>query len=75
MYLTFILKKIPLDIHEPCINIANSEILFEQYRMALNQEKDDSEVRNDDTIKSKKIFFNLMQRTFNRLYGLRLREI
>ena len=39
------LKKInPFDIRVPCINIATSELLFEQYRMALNLEKYEIEV-------------------------------
>ena len=39
-------KTNPFDIHVPCINIAKSELLFEHYKMALNQEKNDIEVRN-----------------------------
>ena len=34
----------PFDIPVPCIMIANSELLFEQNRMALNQGKYDIEV-------------------------------
>ena len=46
------LKKMnPFDIRVPCIKIANSELLFEQYRMALNRDKYDIEVRNYDAIK------------------------
>ena len=52
--------------------IANSELLFEQYRMALNQDKYEIEVRNDDAIKCYQIFFDFMQQTLNRLYGLYL---
>ena len=64
----------PFDIRVPCIKIANSELLFEQYRMDLNREKYDIEVRNDDTIKRNRIFFDFMQQTFSRLDGLYLRE-
>ena len=42
--------------------------------MALNRVKYDFEVRNDDAIKRNQIFFDLMQRTFNRLDGLNLHE-
>ena len=42
-------------------------MLFEQYRMALNWDKYDIEVRNDDTIKRNQIFFDFMQQEFNRL--------
>ena len=75
MYLTFIFKKKnPFDIRVPCTNIAKSELLFEQYIMALNRKKYDIEVRNDDAIKRNQILFDYMQRTFNLLYGLYLRE-
>ena len=63
-------KKNPLDIDKPCINIANSELLFEQYRMALKRDKYDIEVQYDDTIKRNGICFDFMQQTFNRLDGL-----
>ena len=42
--------------------------------MALNRKKYDIEVRNDDAIKRNQILFDYMQRTFNILYGLYLRE-
>ena len=42
--------------------------------MALNWDKYDIEVKNDDVIKRKQIFFDLMRRTFNRLDGLYLHE-
>ena len=39
------LKKInPFDIGEPCIHIAKSELLFQQYIIALNWDKYDIEV-------------------------------
>ena len=41
----------PFDISKPCINIAKSEVLFEKYRMALNWDKYDIEVRYDDAMK------------------------
>ena len=56
----------------PHIKIKRSELLFEQYRMALNQDKYENEVRNDDAIKCYQIFFDFMQQTLNRLYGLYL---
>ena len=54
---------------KPYIKISRSEVLFEQYRMALNWDKYYIEVRNDDAIKRNQILFDFMQRTFNRLYG------
>ena len=50
-------KMNPSGIHETCIKIAKSEVLFGQYRMDLKQEKYGIEVRNDDTIKRDQIFF------------------
>ena len=46
----------PFDISN-CINIAKSYLFFEQYIMALNQDKYDIEVRDDDAIKRDRIFF------------------
>ena len=42
--------------------------------MALNQDKYDLKVRNQYAIKRNGIFFYLMQRAFNRMDGLYLRE-
>ena len=70
----FIFKINPFGIRVPSINIANSEVLFEQYIMALNWYKYDVEVLNDDAINRKRIFFDFVQRTFNCLDGLYLRE-
>ena len=42
--------------------------------MALNQDKYDIEVQNDDAIKCNQIFFYFMQIIFNRLDGLYLHE-
>ena len=64
----------PFDISVICINIAKSELLFEKYRMDLNQEKYDIDVRNDDAIKHNQIWFDFMQRTFNILDRLYLHE-
>ena len=50
-------------------------MLFQQYRMALNQEKYDIEVQNDDAIKRNQILFDFIQQTFNSLDGLYLCEI
>ena len=62
-------------IHEPCIKLANNELIFEQYIKALNQGKYDIEVRNDDAIKRNQIFFDFMQQIFNRLDGFYSREM
>ena len=64
----------PFYIRVPCINITKSNLLFEQYIMALNQDIYDIEVQNDDAIKRNQIFFVFVQRTFNSLDGIFLRE-
>ena len=42
--------------------------------MALNRDKYNIEVRNDDAIKRNKILFDFMQQTFNSQDGLYLNE-
>ena len=74
MYTNFILKKNPFDIGKTCINIEKSGLLFEKYRMDLNQDKYDIEVSDDYAIKHNQIFFDLMQRKFNFLDGLYIHE-
>ena len=67
-------KMNPFGIHETCIKIANSEVLFEQYILAINEGKYDIEVQNDDAIKRNRIFYHFMKKTFNRMDELYLRE-
>ena len=64
----------PFDIGKPCIKIAKSELLFEQYIMNINRDKYDIEVRDDDALKRNRILFYFMQRTFNNLDGLYMDE-
>ena len=52
------LKKNPLDIGKPCINITRSEVLFEQYIMDLKQDKYDTEIRDDDALKCNRFCFH-----------------
>ena len=74
MYLTFIKKKPnPFDISVPYIKIAKCEMLFEQYKMTLNWDKNHIEVQNDDAIKLNRTFFDFMQQIFNPLDGIYLR--
>ena len=54
--------------------MAKSEVLFEKYRMTLNREKYDIEVRDDDAIKRDRLLFDFMKRTFSCLYGLYMDE-
>ena len=60
----------PLGIHKPGINIANNEVLFEKYGMALKREKDAIEIQRDDAIKRNGLFFDFMLRMFNNLNQL-----
>ena len=50
--MNFIFKINLFDIGKPCIKISKSEVLFEQYIMALKRDKYDIQVQNDDAIKS-----------------------
>ena len=58
------------DISKPRIKIANSEVFFEIYIMALNLDKYDIEVRDDDAIKRNQVFFDFMQQMFSCIDGL-----
>ena len=60
----------PIGIDQPCIKIANSEVLFERYRMAHKQDKDAIEIQKDNAIKRNQIFFDFMLRMFNHLNQL-----
>ena len=53
------LKKMnPFNISKPCIKIEKIEMLFEKYRMAINQNKYNIEVLDDDAIKRNRIFID-----------------
>ena len=45
-----------MGIDQPCIKIANDEVLFEKYRMALKRDKYAIEIKKDDAIKHNRIF-------------------
>ena len=51
----------PFGIHEPCINLAKNQLIFEQYRMDLNWVNFDIEVQNDDALECNQLFFDFMQ--------------
>ena len=40
--------KNPVGTNRPCIKIADIEVLFEIYRMALKRDKDAIEIQKDD---------------------------
>ena len=62
-----------LGIDQPCLTIANNEVFFEKYRMALKQEKDAIDIDGEDAINSNRLFFDFMLRMFdhiNQLYEM-----
>ena len=42
----------PLVIDQPCLTIANNEVLFETYRIALKRDKDAIDIDGEDAINS-----------------------
>ena len=57
----------PLGIKQPCLTIANNEVLFEKYRKALKRDEYAIEIQGDDAIKRNQLFFDFMLRMFNNL--------
>ena len=57
----------PIVIDQPCIKIANSEVLFEKHRIALKRDKYAIEIQGDDAIKSNRLFFDFMLIMFNHI--------
>ena len=63
----------PLGIDRPCLKIANNELLFEKYRIALKRDKDEIDNDGDDAIDSNQFFFDFMLRMsdhLNQLYEM-----
>ena len=56
VYHIYLRENNPIGIDQPCIKIANSEVFFEKYRMALKRDKDAIEIQKDDAIKRNRIF-------------------
>ena len=56
----------PLEIKQPCLAIANNEVLFEQYRIALKRDKDAIDTEGEDEIKRNRLFFGFMLRMYKR---------
>ena len=59
-----------LGIDQPCLTIANNEVLFEQYRIALKREKDAIDIDREDAINSNRLFFDFILRMFDHLNQL-----
>ena len=64
----------PTENNQPCIKIANNEVLFEKYIMALKRDKYAIEIQKDDAIKRNRLFFDFMLRMFNHLNQLYEKE-
>ena len=60
----------PLGIDQPCLKIANNEVLFEKYRIALKRDKDEIDIDGEDAINRNRIFFDFMLRMFDHLNQL-----
>ena len=45
-----------LRINQPCLTIANNEVLFEKYRIALKRDKDAIDTDGEDAINSNRLF-------------------
>ena len=60
----------PLEIDRPCLKIANNELLFEKYRIALKRDKDAIDIDGDYAINIHRLVFNFMLRMFDHLNQL-----
>ena len=59
-----------LGIKQPCIMIAKNEVLFEQYKISLKQDKDAIDIEGEDAINRNRLFFYFMLRMFDHLNQL-----
>ena len=71
---TFSPDKNPLGIKQPCIIIANNEVLFEQYKIVLKRDKDEIDIEGEDEIKRNQLFFDFMLIMFDHLNQLYEKE-
>ena len=60
----------PLGIKQPCLTIARNEVLFEQYRIDINWDKDAIDIDGYDAIGSHRLVFDFMLRMFGHLNQL-----
>ena len=59
-----------LGIKQPCLTIANNEVLFEQYRITLKRDKDAIDIDGEDAINRNRLCFDFMLRMFDHLNQL-----
>ena len=60
----------PLGIDQPCLTIANNELMFEKYRIALKRDKYEIDIDGDDAIDSNRLVFDFILRMFDHLNQL-----
>ena len=60
----------PLGIKQPCLTIANNEVLFEQYRIAIKRDKYAIDINGNVAIDSHRLVFDFMLRMFDNLNQL-----
>ena len=60
----------PLGIQQQCHTIANNEVLFEKYRIAIKRDKYAIDIDGEDAINSNRLFFDFMLRMFDNLNQL-----
>ena len=70
----FLRDKNPLGIKQPCIMIAKNEVLFEQYRIALKQDKYEIDIEGEDSINRNRLFFDFMLIMFDHINQLYEKE-
>ena len=59
-----------MGIKQPCNIIANNEVLFEIYIIAIKRDKDAIDIEGDDAINRNRLFFDFMLRMFDHLNQL-----
>ena len=64
----------PLGIKQPCLTIANNEVLFEKYRIDLKRDKDAIDIDGEDAINGNRLFFDFMLIMFDHLNQLYEKE-
>ena len=60
----------PLGIDQPCLTIANNEVLFEKYIVALKRDKYAIDIDGEYAINSNRLFFDFILRMFDHLNQL-----
>ena len=70
----FLREKNPIGIKQPCVMIANNEVLFEQCRISLKRDRYAIDIEGEDEIKRNRLFFDFMLIMFDNLNQLYEKE-